>query len=535
MITKLKNILRCYQSGIGIKEISVVFHISRNSARKYVRLFQSSGKSIEQLLALPEELLRAELGLDPVRHCEPSARELELEALLPDYAKQLSRKGMSKARLYEQYHADYPDGYGLTMFKQALRQYLHQTKVVGHVEHYAGDQMYIDFAGDKLEIVDEMTGEVKKAEVFVAILPFSHYTYCEAVWSQRKEDLIKGCEGAMQYFGGAPAAIVPDNLKSAVSRSDRNEPVINEEFAAFAEHYGCAVYPARVRHPKDKALVENAVKLLYRTVYADIEGMTFGSIDELNTAIHVSLLDFNEKIMAGRDVSRVQMFLQMEKDTLRPLPERRFVIKERKLMTVGKNCYVSLFKHHYSVPREHVGKRVVILYDADTVEIYCGMNLVAVHDRCDIPYTYSWKREHNLPGHYGPYDKDLEELFTRAGQIDNIVLDYLREVDGRIQYPPKSFSSCRGIMALEKKYGSDRLIAACACAGMKAEYSYQALRQVLEQGDDADFLPDECGNIPEPQNPAPVLMHKNIRGREYFTTKPSDNKTDKNNNNGNRQ
>lgn len=518
---------------MGLKEIAAVFHISRNSTRKYVRLFQSSGKSMEELLAMTEEQLRQELGQEKVRHSKPSERETELEALLPEYAKQLTRKGMSKARLYEQYHAAYPDGYGLTMFKQALRQYLHQSKVVGHVEHYAGDQMYIDFAGDRLEVVDCMTGETKKAEVFVAILPFSHYTYCEAVWSQRKEDLIKGCEGAMQYFGGVPAAIVPDNLKAAVSRSDRNEPVINEVFAAFAEHYGCAVYPARVRHPKDKALVENAVKLLYKSVYADIEGMTFGSLDELNTAIHISLLDFNEKTMAGRNVSRVQMFNRMEKDQLRPLPERSFTVKERKLMTVGKNCYVSLFKHHYSVPREHVGKRVVILYDADTVEIYCGLNLVAVHDRCDIPYAYSWKREHNLPGHYGAYDKDLEELFVRAGQIDNIVLDYLREVDRHIQYPPKSFSSCRGIITLEKKYGADRLIAACACAGMKAEYGYQALRRVLELGEDADFLPDENGNISRTQDPVPSLIHKNIRGREYFLVQNSN--SNKKDNNGNRQ
>ena len=384
--------------------MAAVFHISRDSTRKYVRLFQSSGKSMEELLAMTEEQLRQELGQGTVRHSRPSEHEIELEALLPEYAKQLTRKGMSKARLYEQYHAAYPDGYGLTMFKQALRQYLHQSKVVGHVEHYAGDQMYIDFAGDRLEVVDCMTGETKKAEVFVAILPFSHYTYCEAVWSQRKGDLIKGCEGAMQYFGSVPAAIVPDNLKAAVSRSDRNE-----------------------------------------------------------------------KTTAGRNVSRVLMLNRMEKDLLRPLPERSFTVKERKLMTIGKNCYVSLFKHHYSVPGEHVGKRVVILYDADTVEIYCGLNLVAVHDRCDIPYACSWKREHNLPGHYGAYDKDLEELFVRAGQIDNIVFDYLREVDRHIQYPPKTFSSCHGIIALEKKYGADRLIAACACAGMKAEYGYQAL------------------------------------------------------------
>ena len=164
----------------------------------------------------------------------------------------------------------------------------------------------------------------------------------------------KACENAIQYFEGVPAAIVPDNLKAAVTRSDRNEPVINDDFAAFAEYYGCAVYPARVRHPKDKALVENAVKLLYRSIYLDIEGMTFSSLEELNAAIHISLLDFNEKVMAGREMSRKEIFLHGEKDYLRPLPVKRYVMKERKLMTVGKNSYVSLFKHHYSVPKEYV-------------------------------------------------------------------------------------------------------------------------------------------------------------------------------------
>ena len=191
-------------------------------------------------------------------------------------------------------------------------------------------------------------------------------------------------------------------------------------------------------------------------------------------------------------------------------------MKERKLMTVGKNCYVSLFKHHYSVPREHVGKRVVLLYDADTVEIFCGFNLVAVHDRCDIPYAYSWKKEHNLPGHYGPYDKDLEELFQKAALMDNIVHNYLLEVDKAMQYPPKSFSSCRGILSLEKKYGTDRLIAACACATEKSDYSYQTVRQILERGDDADFLPDEEGNPQTTHGMTGTPQHKNIRGREYY-------------------
>ena len=517
MTAKLKNILRCYTSGLGIKETANLFHLSRNTVRKYVRLFLSSGKSPEQLLSLSEEQLREMFGYRDVRQREPSQRQLELEALLPGYVARLSRKGMTVRKLFKEYREQYPDGFQESNFKLAIRQHRFHTKVVGHVEHYAADQMYIDFAGDRLEVVDELTGEIKKAEVFVAILPFSHYTYCEAVWSQRKEDLIKACQNAFHYFEGVVAAIVPDNLKAAVTRSDRNEPVINEEFAAFAEHYGCAVYPARVKHPKDKALVENAVKLLYRSVYLDIEGMVFTSLEELNTAIHISLQDFNERPMAGRDKSRKDLFLGGEKDFLRPLPERSFVMKERKMITVGKNCYVSLFKHHYSVPREHVGKRVVVLYDADTVEIYCGLNLVATHDRCDIPYTYSWKKEHNLPGHYGPYDKDLEELFKQAADIDNIVLNYLHEVDDRMQYPPKSFGSCRGIMSLGKKYGNDRLIAACACASQKSEFSYQGLKEVLEQGEDADFLPDEDGSVQNAINLRPIPVHKNIRGREYYS------------------
>ena len=455
MNKRIKNILRCYAAGMGIKETASTFHTSRNTVRKYVRLFLSSGKSIAQLLSLSEEQLHEMFGSTESRRREPSSKRIELEALLPGYVSRLTRKGMSVRRLFKEYHSEYPDGLQLSSFKRAVRQYKFHIKVVGHVEHYAADQMYVDFAGDRLEVVDEMTGETKKAEVFVAILPFSHYTYCEAVWSQRKEDLIKGCENAMLYFEGAPAAIVPDNLKAAVTRSDRNEPVINDDFAAFAEHYGCAVYPARVRHPKDKALVENAVKLLYRSVYLDIEGMTFYSLDDLNAAIHISLNDFNEKVMAGREASRKEMFLRSEKDYLRPLPLKRYVMKEKKLMTVGRNSYVSLFKRHYNVPKEHVGKRVTILYDADMVQVYCGMNLVAIHDRCDIPYTYSWKKEHNLPGHYGPYDKELEELFRRASEIDNIVLNYLRETERLMQYPPKAFRACQGIHFREKslRYG----------------------------------------------------------------------------------
>ena len=274
-MTKLKNLLRCYASGMGIRSISSTFHISRNTLRKYVRKFQESGLSMEQILSLSDDKLADLFSDGHSRNRPPSARKLELEALVPDYVKRLSKKGVSILSLHTEYLKTHPNGYQYSTFKHAIHAYRCQTRAVGHVEHLAGDQMYIDYAGDKLEIVEEQTGEVRKVEVFVATLPCSHYTYCEAVWSQKKEDLIIACENALHFFGGVPKAVVPDNLKSAVIRSDRNEPVINDDFAAMAEFYDMAVYPARVRRPKDKALVENAVKLMYRSVYVDIEGQIF--------------------------------------------------------------------------------------------------------------------------------------------------------------------------------------------------------------------------------------------------------------------
>ena len=476
--------------------------------------FFQAEKSIEQFLSLSNEQLHEMFSCTESRHRDSSSRQIELKALLPGYVSRLTQKGTSVRKLFKEYHAEYPEDYQLPSFKRAVRQYKFHIKLSVMSNTMPQTRCILILPVDRREVVDEMTGETKKAEVFVAILPFSHYTYCEAVWSQHKEDLIKGCENAMHYFEGVPAAIVPDNLKAAVTRSDRNEPVINDDFAAFAEHYGCAVYPAMPS--QGQGLVENAVKLLYRSVYLDIEGMTFASLDELNTAIHISLLDFNEKAMAGREMSHKEMFLHSEKDYLRPLPRNRYVMKERKLMTVGRNSYVSLFRHHYSVPKEYVGRRVTILYDADTVEIYCGMNLVATHDRCDIPYTYSWKKEHNLPGHYGPYDKDLEELFRCASEIDNIVLNYLREVEHVMQYPPKAFRSCRGILALEKKYAVTVWLRPARAQTRSCNTGTKPCARCLNWERMRISFPMKTGRCSLPATSPAPLSHKNIRGREYY-------------------
>ena len=527
-MTKLKNLLRCYVAGMGIKSIASAFHLSRNTVRKYVRKYQESGMTPEQMLSLSEEKLR-ELFLEgSIRNRRPSPRMEVLEALIPDYVKRLSHRGVTIKSLHDEYLREHPDGYKYTNFKQAIRRYRYQAKAIGHVEHLAGDQMYIDFAGDKLKVVDAETSDVRSVEVFVAILPCSHYTYCEAVWSQKKEDLIAACENALHFFGGAPMAIVPDNLKAAVTKSDRNEPIINEDFAGMAEFYEMAVFPARARRPKDKALVENAVKLMYRSVYADIEGLTFNDLRSLNEAIRTSLEAFNDRKMSGRGQSRREMFEEVEKDFLQPLPAVRYQMKARKTVTVMRNSYVMLFKHQYSVPEQYIGKRVDIIYDADTLEIFYGMKLVTIHHRDDTPYGYTQKESHGLPGRHGSYEKDLEEIYKRASEVDNILLTYLKEVTAQKKYLPQAFRTCRGIMSLEQKYGLRRLVAACACASEGKLYGLNEVKGILERGDDTSFMQMEDGIAEDIPEHRPV-QHKNIRGREYYSTQPLNNKTENDN------
>ena len=210
--------------GMSIKSISCAFHVSRNTVRKYVRRYQESGMSPDELMSMREDKLQ-DLFLDSCnRSRKPSSRMEELEALLPDYVKRLNHKGVTVKSLHDEYLREHPDGYLYSAFKRAVRRQRYQVRAIGHVEHLAGDQMYIDYAGDKLEIVDSETGEVRSVEVFVAILPCSHYTYCEAVWSQKKEDLIPACENALHFFGGVPMAIVPDRStygRFALQRTSR--------------------------------------------------------------------------------------------------------------------------------------------------------------------------------------------------------------------------------------------------------------------------------------------------------------------------
>lgn len=326
--------------------------------------------------------------------------------------------------------------------------------------------------------------------------------------------------------------IAPDNLKFAVLRSDRNESVINEDFKAFVEHYGCAVYPAHACHLKDKALVENAVKLTYRSVYTDIEGLMFHNLNSLNLAIRASLEKFNTGRMASHKHSRRELFEQMGADYLRSLPAMRYQMKERRTVTVMRSSYVTLFKYHYSVPKEYIGKRVDIVYDADMLEIFHGLRHVTTHHRDDTPYGYTQKASHHLSSRHGSYEKDLGEIFQRAASIDNIVLVYLKEVTAHKRYLPIAFRSCYGILSLEENTGWDSLwLYAHVLRRLVFTDIYQEVLDILEKGGDADLLPSAVGCGME-GGLSVLPRHKNIHRHEYFskTITPNNLKTDNNGN-----
>ena len=380
---------------------------------------------------------------------------------------------------YEEYPKNRPQGYSYCSFCLYLRREREVKVPVGRIDHIAGDQMYVNFAGDKLYLSDEKTGDKVPVEVFAAILPYSQITYYEAVPSQKKEYLIQACENAFHYFGGVPNAIVPDNLKSAVIKPGGIEPIINDDFAAFADHYGCVVFPARVRKPKDKALVENAVRLLYREVYSKMMGLKFNDLEALNIEIVKHTDALNSRKMYNRSYSRRERFLEVEKDWLHTLPATRFISKNRKTATVMRNSYVSLNNHYYSVPKEYIGDTVELLYDGDTVEIYHKFRHITTHRRDDTPFTYSEKQSHKLPGVLHEYRSRMDDIYRKAREIDSVVEEYIKLVAVAKKYPIQAVRSSDGILSLVERFGRDRLVLACQIAMESNMFGYNEIESIL--------------------------------------------------------
>ena len=508
-MSKIRQILRLYSQNRSKLLIANQTGVSRNTLKKYLKEFEKSGLSFAEISALSDKDLE-DLFAKPDE--KPSnLRRQTLFSLFPTMDKELKRKGVTRYLLWEEYRRKHPDGYGKSQFKIYFAQWKAQVNPSMHIEHKAGDKLYVDFAGDKLSIVDKQTGEIQQVEVFVAILGASQLTYVEAVMSQQKEDFIAACEGALHYYGGVPAAIVPDNLKSAVTKSSKYEPVLNETFADFAEHYSTTILPARAYRPQDKALVEGAVKIIYTRIYAKLRTKQYFSLDELNKAIRIASEEHNQALLKGRNYSRRQQFEEVERQTLAPLPPLRYELKKQLFATVMKNGHVSLSadKHYYSVPYRFIGKKVKVMYSRSTVEVFYHYERIAIHARIKSPYHYTTEKDHMASTHRFVSDWTPERFLSWATGIHEDVYLYILKILDRKQHPEQAYKSCVGILSFAKKVGNERLIKACQRALGYGIYNYKTIQTILEKGMDHYDETEENKQLEMP-------LHENIRGEEYY-------------------
>jgi len=508
-MNKIRQILRLYNQGRSKLSIAVQTGVSRNTVKRYLSAFESSGFSFEEINSLGDRELEDLFGKS--REHKPDSRLQALQRCLPLIDRELKRTGVTRKMLWENYLKEFPEGLQYTQFCFYYNQWKAMVNPVMHLDHKAGDKVYIDFAGKKLQVVDAASGELRDMEVFVAILGASQLTYVEAVEGQNKEDLIGACENALHYFGGVPSAIVPDNLKAAVTRSNRYEPTLNETFADFAEHYQTSVLPARAHRPRDKALVEGAVKIIYSRIYAPLRKNTYHSLEELNAAIWECLEHHNDGPLKGRNYSRRLQFEEVERETLGPLPVARYEFKKLHYATVMKNGHICLGadRHYYSVPYRFIGRKAKILYSRHRVEVFYHYERIALHVRDPAPYGYTTDSNHLATTHRFITEWTPERFLRWAESIHGDVKLYIQRILERKQHPEQAYRSCVGILGFAKKVGNDRLAKACGRALSYGIYNYKTIQTIL-----TNRMDDYQESLFAEELPMPE--HGNIRGEEYY-------------------
>ena len=440
---------------------------------------------------------------------QQNARSESLFGFFPYVKEELGRKGVTRQILWGEYRLKHPDGYCYGHFCEYLSRWLQNKDASLHIEQFAGDKFYIDFTGSKPSIVDPDTGEVREVEAFVSVLGFSGKTYVRACESQKKEDLLSCIVRSLNYLGGVPNVLVPDNLKTGIDKAHRYEADINRDLLDLGNHYGMAILPTRSRKPRDKAWVERMVQIIYTRIFAPLRNRVFTSLDELNEAILELLEVHNSLPLQGREDSRNDLFETSEKMLLKPLPQEPWELKEYLQVKVMKNCHVQLHKdrHYYSVPYQYIGSKVKIVYTATHVSVYLAGERIAYHLRDRRPYKYTTVKEHLPSSHQFVSEWNPSKFIEWAGHIHPDVKAFIGNVLENKSYPEQTYRSCVGILSFEKKAGRDRLIAACQRASGYGVYNYKVIEQIINNK--LDRLDTKKENLTMP-------LHENIRGAGYY-------------------
>ncbi len=506
---KVKQILRLkWKIKLSNRAISRSVKAGRETVREYIERAKAAGYNRwEQIKDISEEEL--ERKLFPASCTGSKANK---NRRVPDWKKiheELGHKGVTLSLLWQEYMEEEPEtAYRYSQFCNLYSNWKSRLPAVMAQTYKGGQYLFVDYAGVTVPWTDLATGEERQAQIFVAALGASSFTYAEAQAGQDLASWINGHVNLFEYIGGVPEIVVPDNLKSGVKSPGYYEPEINPTYDDLATHYGFAVIPARVRKPRDKAKVETAVQVIERWVLAPLRKRQFFSIHEINEAIRPLLEDVNHRQMKHVEKSRQELFMTTDAPALRPLPAHPYEYAERKKARVGINYHVTFNKHYYSVPYNLIKEEVELRVTSSTVEVYHKGQRVASHMRDDRPGFYSTLDVHMPSDHKRRKQEWSPERFSRwARKIGPMTQEVITYLLGSRKHPEQAYRSCLGILKLSDRYGEAALESACDLAASHGMYGYRNIRNILQ---------NQTYKSPEAAPVNVTTSHEHVRGSSYF-------------------
>jgi len=501
----IKEILRLrWEAGLSHRAIAVSCRKGQTTVQDYLLRAKAAGLSWPLPEGMNEEELERLLFPPPAPSCH---RRPE-----PEWAtihQELRRKGVTLGLLWQEYKAVHPDGYQHSRFCQRYQQWAGRLEPVLRQHYVAGEKLLVDYAGQTVPVVDRRTGEVREAQIFVAVLGASNFTYVEATWTQGLPDWIGSHRRCFEFLGGVPALIIPDNIKSGVTSPCFYDPDLNRTYQKLAEHYGAAVLPARIRRPRDKAKAEAGVQGAERWILARLRHRRFFSLGELNQALRELLAEYNRRPFQKLEGCRESLFLALDQPALKPLPARPYEYQEWKKARVSIDYHVEVDRHYYSVPYQLLGAQVEVCLTAHTVEILHKGTRVASHLRSFVRGGHTTVLEH-MPRHHREYVQwSPDRLIRWAQQTGPATAQVVEQILASRPHPVQGYRASLGVLRLGKHHGPARLEAACARALALRALSYQSIKSILAHGLESQPL----STATAPQAP---IRHAHIRGAHYY-------------------
>jgi transposase len=507
---KIREVLRLkFELGLENRQIARSCRIPHSSVGNYLKRAQQAGLSWPLPPDLGDEGL--ERGLFP-----PDEQPVGASRPLPDLAaihEELRRhKHVTLQLLWQEYKQVHPDGYQYSHYCELYARWKGKLDLVLRQDHRGGDKLFVDHAGQTIPLTDPGSGEVREAYLFVATLGASNYTYAEATEHRDLPSWIGSHDRALAFFGGVPTVVVPDNWKTGVTDPCFYEPELNPTYRAWAQHYGTAVIPARVRKPRDKAKVENGVLVAERWILAALRKRTFFSITEVNQAVRELLVELNHRKFQKLDTTRARLFAEVDRPALKPLPAEPYPYRDWKKVRVHPDYHVEVDRHYYSVPYHYVHEQLEARIGEKTIEIFrCGLR-VALHVRSFAVGRHTTLDEHR-PAQHRHLEWTSDRMIARGKAVGPATAEVCQRIMASRPHPELGYRSCMGVLRLGKQYTNERLEAACRRALSVNTCSYRSIRSILATG--LDRQPVES----TPPSPAHDTVHTNVRGSSYYGSK----------------